>query len=144
MENGSLVTAPSASLRSVMPEIELPGWHGQPSLPNTARPLSWTQPMPPSWCMDAIPDCVRLALGERRHDGAFDHRAAVGAGAAIPAQALFLECREATGATVSPAPARPDVLARQACFRPVSEDGLSLIGAVPGIQGAYVATGHSV
>ncbi len=93
---------------------------------------------------DAIPDGVRLALGDRRHDGAFDHRAAVGAGAAIPAQALFLEYQEATGAMVSPAPARPDVLARQACFRPVSEDGLSLIGAVPGIQGAYVATGHSV
>src|SRR5260370_39052641 len=34
--------------------------------------------------------------------------------------------------------------ARQACFRPVTEDGLTLIGAVPGIDGAYVSTGHSV
>jgi glycine/D-amino acid oxidase-like deaminating enzyme len=36
------------------------------------------------------------------------------------------------------------VKARQACFRPVSEDGLPFIGAVPGVDGAYVATGHSV
>jgi hypothetical protein len=34
--------------------------------------------------------------------------------------------------------------ARQACFRPVTEDGLPLIGAVPGIDGAYVATGHTL
>jgi len=45
---------------------------------------------------------------------------------------------------LSPALARSKVLARQACFRPVTEDGLPLIGAVPGIAGAYVATGHSV
>jgi hypothetical protein len=36
------------------------------------------------------------------------------------------------------------IKARQACFRPVSEDGLPFIGAVPGVDGAYVATGHSV
>jgi glycine/D-amino acid oxidase-like deaminating enzyme len=112
-------------------------------------------------------------------------------GAAIPAQALFLEYQEASGAMLSPelfpradgttyvcavssesplpldpgavapdpgaierlyalcrhlspALARAKVLAGQACFRPVTEDGLPLIGAVPGIAGAYVATGHSV
>jgi len=112
-------------------------------------------------------------------------------GAAIPAQALFLEYQEASGAMLSPelfpradgttyvcavssesplpvdpAAVAPDpgaierlhalcshlspalahskVLARQACFRPVTEDGLPLIGALPGIEGAYVATGHSV
>ena len=32
----------------------------------------------------------------------------------------------------------------QACYRPVTQDGLPLIGAVPGVEGAYVATGHSV
>ena len=37
-----------------------------------------------------------------------------------------------------------EVLAEQACYRPVVEDGLPLIGAVPGVAGAYVATGHSV
>ncbi|HTO12173.1 MAG TPA: FAD-dependent oxidoreductase [Candidatus Binatia bacterium] len=31
---------------------------------------------------------------------------------------------------------------RQACFRPVTEDGIPLIGRVPGVTGAYVATGH--
>ena len=36
------------------------------------------------------------------------------------------------------------MLARQACYRPVTQDGLPLIGAVPGVAGAYVATGHSV
>ena len=36
------------------------------------------------------------------------------------------------------------MLARQACYRPIAEDGLPLIGRVPGIAGAYVATGHSV
>ena len=45
---------------------------------------------------------------------------------------------------ISPALAAAPIKARQACFRPVTEDGLPLIGAVPGIDGAYVATGHSV
>ena len=36
------------------------------------------------------------------------------------------------------------ILVRQACFRPVAEDGLPLLGRVPGVEGAYVATGHSV
>ena len=35
-------------------------------------------------------------------------------------------------------------IARQACFRPVTEDGLPLIGKVPGSEGGYVASGHSV
>ena len=45
---------------------------------------------------------------------------------------------------ISPILARAPVLASQACFRPVTADGLPLIGAIPGAQGAYVATGHSV
>jgi glycine/D-amino acid oxidase-like deaminating enzyme len=36
------------------------------------------------------------------------------------------------------------IIARQACFRPVTQDGLPLIGKVPQSEGAYVATGHSV
>ena len=40
---------------------------------------------------------------------------------------------------------RPErIIARQSCFRPVTQDGLPLIGKVPGSAGAYVATGHSV
>ena len=45
---------------------------------------------------------------------------------------------------LSPVLAEAKVLARQACFRPVTQDGLPLIGPVPGLDGAYVATGHSV
>ena len=38
---------------------------------------------------------------------------------------------------------RPErIIARQACFRPVTQDGLPLIGKAG--EGAYVATGHSV
>src|SRR5437868_9674504 len=106
----------------------------------------------------------------------------------IPAEALFLEYREASGdiltpelfprvdgttwvcaiSSMGPLPVDPaDVAAdegaharlealcrtispalaaapRQACFRPVTEDGVPLIGAVTEVDGAYVATGHSV
>jgi glycine/D-amino acid oxidase-like deaminating enzyme len=51
---------------------------------------------------------------------------------------------EAMCRTISPALAGAAIVARQACFRPVTEDGLPLIGAVPDMAGAYVATGHSV
>jgi glycine/D-amino acid oxidase-like deaminating enzyme len=45
---------------------------------------------------------------------------------------------------MSPVLARAPVLASQACYRPVTADGLPLIGAIPDTRGAYVATGHSV
>jgi glycine/D-amino acid oxidase-like deaminating enzyme len=124
-------------------------------------------------------------LGYKGHSLVFE------TGEAIPAEALFLEHREASGEvltpelfaradgttwvcaissmgplpvdpadvaadegaharletlcrTISPALAAAPIKARQACFRPVTEDGLPLIGAVPGVDGAYVATGHSV
>jgi len=51
---------------------------------------------------------------------------------------------EAMCRTISPVLAAAPIKARQACFRPVAEDGLPLIGAVPGVAGAYLATGHSV
>jgi glycine/D-amino acid oxidase-like deaminating enzyme len=51
---------------------------------------------------------------------------------------------EAMCRSISSALAESPVVARQACFRPVTEDGLPLIGAVPDVAGAYVATGHSV
>jgi glycine/D-amino acid oxidase-like deaminating enzyme len=46
--------------------------------------------------------------------------------------------------SLAPALAEAPIVARQACFRPVTEDGVPMIGAVPGVAGAYVATGHSV
>ena len=51
---------------------------------------------------------------------------------------------EALCRNISPALAAAPIKAWQACFRPVTEDGLPFIGAVPGVDGAYVATGHSV
>ena len=45
---------------------------------------------------------------------------------------------------LSPAFRAERIIARQACFRPVTQDGLPLIGKVPGTEGAYIATGHNV
>jgi glycine/D-amino acid oxidase-like deaminating enzyme len=124
-------------------------------------------------------------FGLKGHSLVFD------TGTSVPAEALFLEYREASGEVhgpevfprtdgttyvcaissesplpVDPANVAPDpgaierlqamcarlsptlgqakVLTRQACHRPVTQDGLPLIGRVPGLDGAYVATGHSV
>jgi glycine/D-amino acid oxidase-like deaminating enzyme len=119
------------------------------------------------------------------------HSLVFATGDAVPAEAIFLEYREASGevltpevfaradgttwacaiSTTGPVPLDPagvapddgahvrledlcrnispvlaaaPITARQACFRPVTQDGLPLIGAVPGVAGGYVATGHSV
>jgi glycine/D-amino acid oxidase-like deaminating enzyme len=119
------------------------------------------------------------------------HSLVFATGTKIPAEAAFLEYREANGAVqapelfprsdgttyvcaisseaplpIDPAEVAPDpgaiarlqkmcgdispvlgeakIVARQACYRPVTRDGLPLIGSVPGVPGAYVATGHSV
>jgi glycine/D-amino acid oxidase-like deaminating enzyme len=45
---------------------------------------------------------------------------------------------------LSPAFREERIIARQACFRPVTQDGLPLIGKVAGSEGIYVATGHNV
>ena len=45
---------------------------------------------------------------------------------------------------IAPVLARARVVASGACFRPITEDGLPLIGPIPGAPGAFVATGHSV
>jgi glycine/D-amino acid oxidase-like deaminating enzyme len=55
-----------------------------------------------------------------------------------------MERLHAVCAAVSPALANAKVVARQACFRPVTQDGLPLIGAAPGLDNVYIATGHSV
>ena len=55
-----------------------------------------------------------------------------------------MERLEALCSQLSPALNRSRIIARQACYRPTTQDGLPLIGAIPGAPGAYVATGHSV
>ena len=47
-------------------------------------------------------------------------------------------------ASFAPALAGAEVVAAQACYRPVARDGLPLIGRIRGPEAAYVATGHSV
>jgi len=64
--------------------------------------------------------------------------------AAVSPEPIEVERLKAIAERISPA-LRPDrVIAAQACFRPFTQDGLPLIGKVPQIGGAYVATGHSV
>ena len=55
-----------------------------------------------------------------------------------------IERLEALCSRLSPALTSSRIIARQACYRPVTQDGLPLIGEVPGAPGAYVATGYSV
>jgi glycine/D-amino acid oxidase-like deaminating enzyme len=45
---------------------------------------------------------------------------------------------------LSPAFQSDRIFARQACFRPVTQDFLPMIGRVPAVEGAYIATGHNV
>jgi glycine/D-amino acid oxidase-like deaminating enzyme len=51
---------------------------------------------------------------------------------------------EAMCRALSPVLAAAPIVARQACFRPVTRDGIPLIGKISNIDGAYIATGHSV
>lgn len=55
-----------------------------------------------------------------------------------------IERLESIGQRLSPLFHTGKIIARQACFRPITQDGLPLIGRVPGSEGLYVATGHSV
>jgi glycine/D-amino acid oxidase-like deaminating enzyme len=36
-----------------------------------------------------------------------------------------------------------EVVAEQACFLPCTDDGLPVIGEIPGVKNCYVGTGHS-
>ncbi len=54
------------------------------------------------------------------------------------------ETLRAMTARLAPKLAAGELLASQTCYRPVVQDGLPLIGRVPDVAEAYVATGHSV
>jgi glycine/D-amino acid oxidase-like deaminating enzyme len=64
--------------------------------------------------------------------------------ARVTPEPAAIERLEAICRAISPVLASAPIIARQACYRPIVPDGLPLIGPVPGIAGAYVATGHSV
>lgn len=51
---------------------------------------------------------------------------------------------KATSERLSPLFRPERIIAQQACFRPVTEDGVPLIGLIPQSEGLYVATGHNV
>ena len=61
----------------------------------------------------------------------------------VAPQAGAAAALRAVAASVSRELGDAAVLKEQACFLPCTEDGLPLIGAVPGLAGAYIATGHS-
>ncbi len=64
--------------------------------------------------------------------------------AAVEPDPGALEQLRAITAGFAPALGAAEIVASQACYRPVTADGLPLIGRVPGVAAAYVATGHSV
>lgn len=45
---------------------------------------------------------------------------------------------------VVPSLDKAEIIATQACYRPITQDGLPVIGPIGSIDGAFVATGHSV
>jgi glycine/D-amino acid oxidase-like deaminating enzyme len=64
--------------------------------------------------------------------------------AAVSADTRAIDRLQAIAERLSPAFRADRIVARQSCFRPVTQDGLPLIGKVLGAPGAYIATGHSV
>jgi glycine/D-amino acid oxidase-like deaminating enzyme len=64
--------------------------------------------------------------------------------AAVAPDTGAIERLERICSEVSPALASTKILARQACYRPITRDRLPLIGRAPGVEAAYIATGHSV
>ena len=69
--------------------------------------------------------------------------------APLPDSPEAVEVSEAGCATLARAAGRVSttlaaarIVRSQACYRPVTDDGLPLIGRVPGMTGAYIATGH--
>ncbi|WP_024508602.1 FAD-dependent oxidoreductase [Bradyrhizobium sp. ARR65] len=64
--------------------------------------------------------------------------------ATVTPEASEIDRLHVIAARLSPAFRPERIIARQACFRPVTQDGLPLIGKVPQSEGVYVATGHNV
>jgi len=84
------------------------------------------------------PDGTTYVCGLAGHDALPVDPAAV-----LPEPGASATLRRMT-ALISPGLAAAEVLAEQSCYRPVTEDGVPQIGPVPGVAGAYIATGHNV
>jgi glycine/D-amino acid oxidase-like deaminating enzyme len=64
--------------------------------------------------------------------------------AAVASEPDEIDRLQAISGRLSPMFRADRIIARQACFRPLTQDGLPLIGKVPSVEGVYVATGHNV
>ena len=64
--------------------------------------------------------------------------------AAVASDKVASERLRSIAGALSPALADAEIVVAQACYRPVTHDGLPVMGPVPGIEGAYITTGHSV
>jgi D-amino-acid dehydrogenase len=75
----------------------------------------------------------RVAVGATRETGSgFDPRPTAAGVREVLAEAL----------RVAPGLADAEILEIRVGLRPLSTDGLPVLGAVPGIEGVYLATGH--
>ena len=61
----------------------------------------------------------------------------------VQTDAAATETLMAMIAAFAPSLAHGDILAAQACYRPVTTDGLPMLGPVPDVQNVFVATGHN-
>jgi glycine/D-amino acid oxidase-like deaminating enzyme len=61
---------------------------------------------------------------------------------AVEVSAVACETLARAATRLSTSLAAASITRRHACYRPVTEDGLPLIGRLPAVAGAYVATGH--
>lgn len=100
-------------------------------------------------CQDDNGETVSVELFPRgdgtTHITAFsDHSSLPIDPAAVTPDPRSIERLQVIAERLSPAFRAERIIARQSCFRPVTQDGLPVIGRVPGAAGVYVATGHSV
>jgi glycine/D-amino acid oxidase-like deaminating enzyme len=88
------------------------------------------------------PEIVPRPDGEVYVCGMADHAPLPEAPEGVEVNDAACEVLARAAGRVSTALAKATITRRQACYRPVTDDGLPLIGRVPGLVGAYVATGH--
>ncbi|GAB4820859.1 hypothetical protein N2152v2_007905 [Parachlorella kessleri] len=63
--------------------------------------------------------------------------------AVVPSSAADVTPREDAIDALQGELGKAELLQQQACFLPCTDDGLPILGRVPGVEGAFIATGHS-